>query len=419
MRPAGLKKKEKIMAIFHCEIKPISRGQGRSAVAASAYRAAEYIVDQQTGQVYDYTKKHRVLETQILTPNNFQISRQDLWNLAAKNERRKDSREAREFEIALPKELPREESIALAKKFGQSLVDRFEVAADVCIHKSGAGSDKNIHAHIMITTRKFSEGQLLEKTILEQEDKKLKAQNLPTGRQQITLIRKAWATICNEKLQEHGIAPISHLSLKDQGIERLPQIHLGQSAAAMERRGIHTEKGDKNRHINEPLLTYGEIQELKKYDMVVGQKWENFYVKNYSQQLFKIDEQREQFFAERQVELTAAREAHFEATRQEISLSYKQPVRGESVQVQPVQQPVQPVAAQVQREAPQTASEQLKQEMRPTAPAEKEYTQEEIMEEARAAYADWKQKEEEKERIRQQELEEERQERRHSHSQSL
>lgn len=251
------------MAIFHCQVKPISRGAGRSAVASSAYRSAEIVVDQQTGQTYDYTKKSRVLETAILTPDNHPISRQDLWNLAAQSEKRIDSREAREFELALPHELPRAESIALANKFAKMLVDNFQVAADVCIHKSGAGDDKNIHAHVMITTRRFEAGHLHEKTRLEQEDKKLKEQGLPTGKQQITLIRKKWAEICNEKLQEHGINQISHLSLKDQKIERLPQIHLGQHAAAMERRGILTDKGNRNRSIlEESGLTQAEQTEL-------------------------------------------------------------------------------------------------------------------------------------------------------------
>ena len=215
-------------------------------------------------QTYDYTKKARVLETAILTPDNHPISRQELWNLAAQSEKRIDSREAREFELALPHELPRAESIELANKFAKMLVNNFQVAADVCIHKSGAGSDKNIHAHIMITTRRFEQGRLFEKTRLELEDKKLKEQGLPTGKQQITIIRKKWAEICNEKLQEFGIKPISHLSLKDQKIERLPQIHLGQRAAAMERKGIKTNKGDRNRAVFEEVgLTQAEQKELE------------------------------------------------------------------------------------------------------------------------------------------------------------
>ena len=50
------------MAIFHCQIKPISRSSGRSAIASAAYRAAEKIYDIQTGQTYDFTRKSKVLK---------------------------------------------------------------------------------------------------------------------------------------------------------------------------------------------------------------------------------------------------------------------------------------------------------------------------------------------------------------------
>ena len=41
------------MAIFHCQAKAISRGAGRSATAAAAYRSGEIIEDFRTGEVHD------------------------------------------------------------------------------------------------------------------------------------------------------------------------------------------------------------------------------------------------------------------------------------------------------------------------------------------------------------------------------
>ncbi len=45
------------MAIFHLSIKIISRGKGKSAVAAAAYRAGALIKSEYDGIVNDYTRK--------------------------------------------------------------------------------------------------------------------------------------------------------------------------------------------------------------------------------------------------------------------------------------------------------------------------------------------------------------------------
>ena len=43
------------VAIYHCSIKVISSGEGKSAVAAAAYRAREKITNQFDGMTHDYT----------------------------------------------------------------------------------------------------------------------------------------------------------------------------------------------------------------------------------------------------------------------------------------------------------------------------------------------------------------------------
>ena len=45
------------MAIYHLCIKIISRGKGKSAVAASAYRSGEKIKNEYDGEVHDFTRK--------------------------------------------------------------------------------------------------------------------------------------------------------------------------------------------------------------------------------------------------------------------------------------------------------------------------------------------------------------------------
>ena len=45
------------MAIYHCSIKITSRGKGKSAVAAAAYRSGEKIINEYDGIEHDYTRK--------------------------------------------------------------------------------------------------------------------------------------------------------------------------------------------------------------------------------------------------------------------------------------------------------------------------------------------------------------------------
>ncbi len=56
------------MEIYHCSIKIISRGKGKSAVAAAAYRSGEKLINEYDGVTHDYTRKSRISHTEILLP---------------------------------------------------------------------------------------------------------------------------------------------------------------------------------------------------------------------------------------------------------------------------------------------------------------------------------------------------------------
>jgi hypothetical protein len=58
------------LAIYHCSIKIFSRGKGRSAIAAAAYRSAELIKSEYNGQTHDYTRKGGVVHKEIILPEN-------------------------------------------------------------------------------------------------------------------------------------------------------------------------------------------------------------------------------------------------------------------------------------------------------------------------------------------------------------
>lgn len=241
------------MAIFHLSIKPISRSLGRSATASSAYRSAQKIKDERTGEIHDYSKKQGVETSFIITPNNEKITRQELWNIAEFAEKRKDARVAREIEIAIPSELNKNIRKELVANFVKELVKQYGFATDVSIHEpSKKGDQRNHHAHILCTTRKFSAGKLYEKTDLEKENKALKAENKPNTQKQIERIREQWAILCNKTLLEHGVEnKIDHRSLKAQGVDRLPTIHVGVTATAIERKGLEAERASKNKEIIE------------------------------------------------------------------------------------------------------------------------------------------------------------------------
>jgi ATP-dependent exoDNAse (exonuclease V) alpha subunit len=76
--------------------------------------------------------------------------------------------------------------------------------------------------------------------------------------------REEWATYANRALERAGIANrIDHRSLEAQGIERLPQVHLGPHAAALERQGVQTEKGDHNRTVTEHNRVVVDLEQAR------------------------------------------------------------------------------------------------------------------------------------------------------------
>jgi hypothetical protein len=150
-------KRGAIIAIYHCSIRIITRGKGKSAVAAAAYRAGERIINEFDGKTHDYTRKGGVVHKEILLPDNAPseyTERSVLWNSVERIEKASNSQLAREIEIALPVELSMEQNISLAKEYClKNFVDK-GMCADICIHDKGDGK---YHAHIMLTIRPLNE----------------------------------------------------------------------------------------------------------------------------------------------------------------------------------------------------------------------------------------------------------------------
>lgn len=235
------------MAIFHLSTVPMSRAEGRSAVAAAAYRSGSELVDERTGQVFDYTRKGGVMSAEIVTPEGVPVpERSALWNAAEAAERRKDSRIAREWRGALPVELDEDQRRTVAHRWAQEYADRYGVAVDVAIHAPDkAGDDRNFHVHMLATTRKINaSGELGEKAAIELGNKDRAKAGIPgTTQEEMIDLRARWAEITNEELERSGHSQrIDHRSHADRGIELEPTKHVGVNAVGMDRRGIEAER---------------------------------------------------------------------------------------------------------------------------------------------------------------------------------
>jgi Ti-type conjugative transfer relaxase TraA len=231
------------MAIYHCSMKPVARSGGRSAVAAVAYRTASRLLNERDGLVHDFTRKSGVVHTEIVLPDGVEADwardRSSLWNAVEFAEKRKDARVAREFEIALPHELSAAERLSLTRDFARDLANRYGAAVDFAIHQPGSEGDvRNIHAHVLMTTRKVEPHGLGEKTLIERENKWLLNHDQPTAQMQLRDIRQAWEAHANRHLVRAGLdVRIDHRSHLDRGLEIEPTEHMGVHASEIHRRG--------------------------------------------------------------------------------------------------------------------------------------------------------------------------------------
>jgi MobA/MobL family len=227
------------MAIFSMRMQVIGRSAGRSATAAAAYRSGEQLTDERTGQVHDYTGKSDIYGSEILGPENAPDRLRDratLWNEVEQVEKRKDAQLSREVMVALPVELSHEQKESLTRAYVQAEFVSQGMIADIGYHDFDS---HNPHAHIMLTMRDVDADGF---------GKKRRDWN---KRAEIERHRQAWAESVNKALEQAGYDErIDHRSLKAQGIDREPQIHLGAKVLEMEARGIQTQVGDESRRIS-------------------------------------------------------------------------------------------------------------------------------------------------------------------------
>ena len=238
------------MAIYHYSASIIGRSSGGKVTAAAAYRSGSKITDEQTGLTFDYRRKTGVDATEIIAPDSapdWVNNRARLWNEVERIERRKDSQLAREINLALPVELTRPQKLDLVRNFVKEQFTSQGMVADVAFHHLDG---HNPHAHILLTMRDISPSGFGNKNRSWNATSCLEAQRL------------AWQEHANLALAQAGRAEkIDHRSYAAQGINRIPQIHLGPQVAAMRKKGITTDKGEEYERI---VAANRELEALEK-----------------------------------------------------------------------------------------------------------------------------------------------------------
>ena len=300
------------MAIFHCQIKIISRGKGKTATAAAAYRSGTKIVDDEFGKTHDYTRKGGVAFSEILlcanAPSTYS-DRQTLWNEVQKIEKQKNAQLCREVEVALPIEFSRDEQIEVVREYIKKNFTDKGMIADWSLHDK---SDGNPHAHILLTMRPLKQNgewgaKRKDSYALDDNGNRIPVIDQKTGKQKIGARgrkmwerisiqstdwndqtkaeewRKSWADICNEHLK--GQAHIDHRSYARQGKEQLPMLHESYAVRKIVKRGGYSyiiEYNDQIRELNRERelieREFSEIQadikrlEQEKYNIQKGQE---------------------------------------------------------------------------------------------------------------------------------------------------
>ncbi|HBW25268.1 MAG TPA: hypothetical protein DER04_05025, partial [Holosporales bacterium] len=152
------------MAIQFARCEYVSRSSGGNACRKASYNQREQIRCERTGELFSFQERGGNVHHEILIPlgahEKFKNST-TLWNEVEACERRINSQLAKEFVIALPdnKKVTLEDRIELTRRFGQIFIER-GVAVQVDVH-SPHERERNWHAHLLVTTRRFSEDGLI------------------------------------------------------------------------------------------------------------------------------------------------------------------------------------------------------------------------------------------------------------------
>ena len=237
------------MAIAHFSASFITAG--RSPVAAAAYRHRTEMTDRTIAATWSFTRETDLIHAEISVPldapqwilnivswESASKSSEQLWNEVAAQEKRRNGQHAREFVIALPRELMRAQNVALVREFIDAEFAAKGMIADWVYHDKPG----NPHVHVMHTLRVIGPTCFGAKRIpLRDETGGVRRHNgvplyrpLIGTREDFKALRLAWGTTASRHLAlaGHG-AVVETRSFATLGLELPPSIHRGPSVTAL------------------------------------------------------------------------------------------------------------------------------------------------------------------------------------------
>ncbi|RWF86914.1 MAG: Dtr system oriT relaxase, partial [Mesorhizobium sp.] len=263
------------MAITHFTPQLIGRGSGRSAVLSAAYRHCARMEYEAEARTVDYSNKRNLAHEEFLLPHaapawvraliadrSVAGAAEAFWNRVEAFEKREDAQFAKEFIIALPVELSKDQNIALTRQFVVEQVLARGQVADWVYHDeiSPDGADafhpgerqdgigaRNPHVHLMTTLRPLTEDGFGPKkvAIIGEDGKVLRNKagkivyRLWSGeREEFLEQRNRWLDLQNQHLALAGFEiRVDGRSYAQRGIDLVPTTHIGVATKAIDRKG--------------------------------------------------------------------------------------------------------------------------------------------------------------------------------------
>lgn len=285
------------MSAYCFRAKMVQFSKGQSAVHTAAYNARTELEhraeNRQTRDYGGHDEQDDLIFTGIFAPKDapeWVNDRGELWNRAEEAERQKaNGQPARNIMLALPQELSEEARLRLVKGFVREAFVRKGMIADVNIHAPDIerGDDpRNFHAHILLTTRTL-DGDHFSKTKTDARDwnkggtldawrekwahmganalEKEASNQLDPAEKERLMIEAARYREGHKTHEKQAEAALARGDAEwfEHHKERTASLHNGPAVTEMERKGLHTDRGDENREIAERNAAVQELRAVQ------------------------------------------------------------------------------------------------------------------------------------------------------------
>ena len=251
------------VAVYHLSMKSGSRGAGQSAAAHGAYIARE-------GKYAAQSLDDEAVSVEHGNLPEFALGDAHAFWIAADAHERANGRLWTEIEVSLPRELSRDDQIALAREFREAMIgDRHAYSMAIHVPKTLDGHAENPHIHLM-----FSERVIDARTTLLDEDTYFKRNGALKDRswndqEKVEAVRLAWETMANRALERAGFdARIDRRSLAAQGISRAAEPKMGKAARDVGRflRSVKTNAPVRIDRLSERAQAAISVREVRELD---------------------------------------------------------------------------------------------------------------------------------------------------------